>query len=54
MGEICQKRKTNLILLLILYGTADVWSSLPVDLTSEEKGKRNQTAHNIPTLYEIH
>lgn len=39
MGELCQRRRANLILLLILYGTADVKSSLPVDLASEEKGK---------------
>lgn len=40
MGELCHRRRTNLILLIILYGTADVRSSLPVDLAVEEKGKK--------------
>lgn len=29
---------TSLLLLLIIYGPADVYCSLPVDLASEEKG----------------
>lgn len=38
MGELCQRRGIGFILILILYGTADVQCSLPVDLASEEKG----------------
>ncbi|XP_028171910.1 contactin-associated protein-like 5 isoform X3 [Ostrinia furnacalis] len=37
MVAMSQRRRIKLIILLIFYGTADVRSSLPVDLASEEK-----------------
>ncbi|KAH9638999.1 hypothetical protein HF086_000925 [Spodoptera exigua] len=37
MATPSQRKRISLIVLLILYGTADVWCSLPVDLAAEEK-----------------
>lgn len=50
MGELCQRREISLTLLLILYGTADVHSSLPVDIASEEKGKIIFLTGNVLSL----
>lgn len=43
MGMLWQRRGMHMswLILHILYGTVDVESSLPVDLTPEEKGKGN-------------
>lgn len=40
MDTPSQRKRISLIVLLILYGTADVWCSLPVDLAAEEKGEK--------------
>ncbi|XP_028030555.1 contactin-associated protein-like 5 isoform X2 [Bombyx mandarina] len=37
MGKHSRESKLSLLILLILYGIADIRSSLPVELTSEEK-----------------
>ena len=39
MATPSQRKRISTIVLLILYGTADVECSLPVDLAAEEKGK---------------
>jgi hypothetical protein len=38
MNVLTQRRRIKWIILMIFFGIADVWSSLPVDLAPEEKG----------------
>lgn len=59
MGKHSRESKLSLLILLILYGIADIRSSLPVELTSEEKGNslkiltKPKTVQNISDYHSL-
>lgn len=53
MATPCQRKRISTIVLLILYGTADIECSLPVDLAAEEKGK-NYNMYYLFDKYDSH